>query len=165
LSCKEKAFLAYKAIKAAVNRIDKVVVRGNRTESVVKKSQISVTFLRFNQLSHQNGQPEKSGLNTNNKDGNMARIAKSHRIFHSSRMEISLMMKLFCHIVVIRSTNRSPAGFGDLNGDDVVDDTDVSMISSRWNVCEGDEDYDKFFDFDEDRCVTVIDIMKIVNSR
>ena len=52
----------------------------------------------------------------------------------------------------------------DMNGDGKMDDEDIEMVSSRWNTCEGDPGYDLFFDFDEDGCITVLDIMSVSGS-
>ncbi len=53
----------------------------------------------------------------------------------------------------------------DFDGDGDIDDDDIEKISSIWHACEGDQDYDFFYDFDEDGCITVLDIMAIVNNK
>ncbi len=58
----------------------------------------------------------------------------------------------------------SPAGVYDFNGDNVVDNADISKVSSKWNLCEGNDEYDAFFDFDDDGCITILDIMHVVNG-
>jgi len=53
----------------------------------------------------------------------------------------------------------------DFDGDGDVDDDDVGKISRFWNVCKGNQDYDAFYDLDDDGCITVLDIMKVVGSK
>jgi len=62
------------------------------------------------------------------------------------------------------AVEESPAGPHDFNGDGIVDDADIKMLSSIWNTCEGDEDFDVFFDLDNDGCITILDITPVVNS-
>ena len=49
----------------------------------------------------------------------------------------------------------------DMNGDGKIDAGDIEMVSSCWNTCEDDPGYDSFFDFDDDGCITVLDIMAV----
>jgi len=58
----------------------------------------------------------------------------------------------------------SPAGPYDFNGDDVIDDADIELVSKIWNTCNGDENYDAFLDLDDDGCITVKDIMKVAGG-
>jgi len=53
----------------------------------------------------------------------------------------------------------------DFNGDGVIDDADIGVITDIWNTCKGDEKYDPFFDLDNDGCITVKDIMAVAGSR
>jgi len=53
----------------------------------------------------------------------------------------------------------------DLNGDGKIDDADIVRVSAIWNICKGKENYDPFFDFDNDGCISVADIMKIAGGR
>jgi hypothetical protein len=53
----------------------------------------------------------------------------------------------------------------DFEGDGDIDDDDIEKVRSIWNTCEGDADYDPFFDLDDDGCITVLDIMPIVNGK
>ena len=49
----------------------------------------------------------------------------------------------------------------DFNGDGTIDDADIIRLSSIWNKCKGDAEFDPFFDLDNDGCITVIDIMQV----
>ena len=51
----------------------------------------------------------------------------------------------------------------DKNG--MVDDSDIETVSSQWNLCEGDSGFDASLDLDNDGCVTVLDIMAVVNKK
>jgi|GEM_PF-1017569 len=51
----------------------------------------------------------------------------------------------------------------DCNG--IVDDDDINRVNSIWNACKGDEDYDAFYDWDDDSCITVADIMPVANPQ
>ena len=51
----------------------------------------------------------------------------------------------------------------DKNG--MVDDSDIETVSSRWNLCEGDTGFDASLDLDSDGCVTILDIMAVVNKK
>jgi len=51
----------------------------------------------------------------------------------------------------------------DFNGDGKIDDAAIARVSTIWNKCNGDAEYDPFFDLDEDGCITVLDIMRVVN--
>jgi hypothetical protein len=53
----------------------------------------------------------------------------------------------------------------DFDGDGSCHDNDIENISSLWNTCIGDQDYDAFFDSDNDGCITVLDIMPVVNGK
>jgi len=53
----------------------------------------------------------------------------------------------------------------DFDADGRIDDKDIGRVSSLWNTCEGDPGYDPFFDLDDDGCLTILDIMRVVNSR
>jgi hypothetical protein len=53
----------------------------------------------------------------------------------------------------------------DLNGDGTCNDIDIERVSALWNICEGEDGYDPFFDLDDDGCVTILDIMRVVNGR
>ncbi len=52
----------------------------------------------------------------------------------------------------------------DFNGDGVIDDKDIELVSKIWNTCKGNENYDPFFDLDNDGCITVKDIMAVAGS-
>jgi len=83
----------------------------------------------------------------------------------SSDITVSSSSSSEGNAVKVGDVKTSPAGLYDFNGDNVVDDADISKVSSVWNVCEGNDEYDAFFDFDNDGCVTILDIMQVVNSR
>lgn len=53
----------------------------------------------------------------------------------------------------------------DGDGDGDIDDDDIERIRSLWNTCEGDPGYDAFFDLDDDGCITVLDIVPVVNGK
>ncbi len=53
----------------------------------------------------------------------------------------------------------------DIDGNGKIDDADIEQFAFRWNVCQGDPEFEPFFDLDDDGCVTVIDLMTVVNSR
>jgi len=53
----------------------------------------------------------------------------------------------------------------DFDGDGDIDDSDIVRISSRWNACVDSENWDPFYDLDDDGCITVLDIMSVVNSK
>ncbi len=53
----------------------------------------------------------------------------------------------------------------DFDGNGRIDDADISRISSVWNSCQDDPGFDQFFDLDNDGCITVLDLMTVVNSR
>lgn len=55
--------------------------------------------------------------------------------------------------------------FYDFNGDGDIDDKDIEQIASLWNTCEGDPEYDAFFDLNEDGCINILDISAVVNSK
>ncbi len=54
--------------------------------------------------------------------------------------------------------------FYDFNGDGKIDDNDIMKVSSRWNVSEGNQEYDPFYDVDDDGYIGITDIMPVVNS-
>lgn len=51
---------------------------------------------------------------------------------------------------------------GDLNGDNVVDISDIMLVASHWRDAEGDPDYDKGWDLNWDGRVDVVDTMLVV---
>ena len=51
---------------------------------------------------------------------------------------------------------------GDLNGDNVVDITDIMLIAQHWRAVEGDPDYNKGWDLNWDGVVDILDIMLVV---
>jgi hypothetical protein len=53
----------------------------------------------------------------------------------------------------------------DFNGDGVTDNTDVEMLVKHWNSCKGQQKYDAFFDVNDDGCITVADIMAVLNAK
>jgi hypothetical protein len=53
----------------------------------------------------------------------------------------------------------------DFNGDGKTDDSDIAIVSALWNKCEGDPEYNPFYDLDDDGCISVLDIMPVVNSK
>jgi hypothetical protein len=53
----------------------------------------------------------------------------------------------------------------DFNGDGVVDNTDVELLVKHWNSCRGQQKYDAFFDVNDDGCITVADIMTVLNAK
>jgi len=53
----------------------------------------------------------------------------------------------------------------DFNGDGRIGDDDISMVTSRWNTCDGESGYDPFFDRDGDGCITVLDIMAVSSGK
>ena len=64
------------------------------------------------------------------------------------------------NIAVPTGTDGTPL-IHDFNGDGDIDDEDIGMTASRWNTCEGDAEFDPFFDLDDDGCITVMDIMQV----
>lgn len=67
--------------------------------------------------------------------------------------------------ISVSTVDEPEAGPYDFDNNGVIDDADIGNVSALWNVCEGDEGYEPFFDLDDDGCVTVLDIMSVVNSR
>jgi len=65
----------------------------------------------------------------------------------------------------IGDAGESPAGPYDFDGNGEINDADIDAISALWNICDGDEGYEPFYDLDDDGCITVLDIMRVVNSR
>ncbi len=65
----------------------------------------------------------------------------------------------------VSQADESPAGPYDFDGNGEIDDTDIGAVSALWNVCEGDDGYVPFYDLDGDSCITILDIMRVVNSR
>ncbi|MDM8548893.1 hypothetical protein QUF72_02400, partial [Desulfobacterales bacterium HSG2] len=65
----------------------------------------------------------------------------------------------------VSQADESPAGPYDFDGNGEIDDADIEAVSVLWNICDGDEGYVPFYDLDDDGCVTVLDIMQVVNSR
>jgi len=53
----------------------------------------------------------------------------------------------------------------DFNGDGITDNTDVEMLVKHWNSCRGQQKYDPFFDVNDDGCITVADIMTVLNAK
>jgi len=53
----------------------------------------------------------------------------------------------------------------DFNGDGMTDNTDVAMLVKHWNSCKGQQKYDAFFDVNDDGCITVADIMMVLNAK
>ncbi len=53
----------------------------------------------------------------------------------------------------------------DFNGDGITDNTDVEMLVKHWNSCRGQQKYDAFFDVNDDGCITVADIMTVLNAK
>jgi hypothetical protein len=51
---------------------------------------------------------------------------------------------------------------GDLNGDNVVDISDIMLVASHWRDAEGDPGYDKGWDLNWDGRVDVVDTMLVV---
>jgi len=64
----------------------------------------------------------------------------------------------------VSEAGESEAGPYDFNGDGLIDDADIGPVSDVWNACEGDAAYNSLYDLDEDGCISVLDIMAIVNS-
>ncbi|MDM8548892.1 carboxypeptidase regulatory-like domain-containing protein [Desulfobacterales bacterium HSG2] len=65
----------------------------------------------------------------------------------------------------VSQADESPAGPYDFDGNGEIDDEDIEAVSVLWNICDGDEGYKPFYDLDDDGCVTVLDIMSVVNSK
>ncbi len=63
-----------------------------------------------------------------------------------------------------RSADGTPLLF-DFNGNGRIDDEDIREVSSRWNTCEGDLDWNPVIDLDDDGCITILDIMQVSNSK
>jgi len=61
-------------------------------------------------------------------------------------------------------TPTASAGY-DFNGDGITDNTDVEMLVKHWNSCRGQQKYDAFFDVNDDGCITVADIMTVLNAK
>ncbi|NJL60358.1 MAG: DUF4114 domain-containing protein [Desulfobacteraceae bacterium] len=53
----------------------------------------------------------------------------------------------------------------DFNGDGVTDNADVALIVKHWNSCRNQQKYDPFFDLNDDGCITVADVMKVLNAK
>jgi hypothetical protein len=53
----------------------------------------------------------------------------------------------------------------DFDGDNDIDDDDIERVYRIWNKCEGDPEYDRAYDLDDDGCITVLDITPVVNSK
>ncbi len=84
------------------------------------------------------------------------------RANHTLKADISVSDK---KDIQLGEVAESLAGPYDFNGDDRVDDADIRRVSARWNVCQGNEYFDAFFDLDDDGCITILDIMRVVNDR
>ena len=52
--------------------------------------------------------------------------------------------------------------FGDLDCDGDVDVDDIMQVASRWRMTDDDPDWDARYDLDDDRIITVVDIMLVV---
>ncbi|MDM8525038.1 DUF4114 domain-containing protein [Desulfococcaceae bacterium HSG8] len=65
---------------------------------------------------------------------------------------------------VPRASDGTPLTY-DFNADGIINDEDIELVSSIWNTCEGDPEYDEFFDFDNDGCISILDITRVVNSK
>jgi hypothetical protein len=68
-------------------------------------------------------------------------------------------------IDVTQQADESPANPCDVDGNGVIDDADIEAISALWNICQEDEGYVSSYDLDNDGCITILDIMRVVNSR
>jgi len=73
------------------------------------------------------------------------------------------MHQIFATTTALEAPTAS-AGY-DFNGDGVTDDADVSMLMKHWNSCKGQQKYDPFFDVNDDGCITVADIMMVLNAK
>ena len=50
---------------------------------------------------------------------------------------------------------------GDINGDGHVDQTDLLMLTSSWNLCSGSSGYDQRCDLNGDDTVNVVDLLTL----
>ena len=39
------------------------------------------------------------------------------------------------------------------------------MIVKHWNSCRNQQKYDPFYDLNDDGCITVADVMKVLNAK
>ncbi len=53
----------------------------------------------------------------------------------------------------------------DFSGDGVIDNGDVALVVRHWNSCRNQQKYDPFFDLNDDGCITVADVMKVLNAK
>lgn len=53
----------------------------------------------------------------------------------------------------------------DFDADGRVDDDDINQVASLWNTCEGDREYNPFYDSDNDGCITILDIAPVSNGK
>lgn len=51
---------------------------------------------------------------------------------------------------------------GDLNGDCLVDITDIQAVASRWRVRLGDKAYNVVYDLDFNSRINIVDVMSVV---
>lgn len=52
----------------------------------------------------------------------------------------------------------------DYDGDGNIDEDDIAHVSERWGVCEGDAQYDPFYDLDENGCIDFYDVTAVANA-
>ncbi len=65
----------------------------------------------------------------------------------------------------IPATSDGKPLFYDFDGNGTIDEGDIERVSSRWNTEPGDPGYDPFYDLDDDGWITILDIMRVVNSK
>jgi hypothetical protein len=65
---------------------------------------------------------------------------------------------------VPRSAKNKPLKY-DFNGNENIGDDDINRIASKWNVAEGDEDYDPFYDLNDDGIIEIRDIHLVTQSK
>lgn len=52
----------------------------------------------------------------------------------------------------------------DYDGDGDIDESDIARVSERWGLCEGDSDYDGFYDLDGSGCIDFYDVTAVANA-
>nr|WP_207683521.1 toxin TcdB middle/N-terminal domain-containing protein [Desulfonema magnum] len=84
--------------------------------------------------------------------------------FQSFKSFISFSEKQTIRFEALTPCMTANGNFYDFDCDGGVDEADINVISSKWNTCEGDIRYDSTLDLDGDGCITILDIMTVINS-
>ncbi|MDM8525513.1 DUF4114 domain-containing protein [Desulfococcaceae bacterium HSG8] len=96
-------------------------------------------------------------------DVEIASQTKEVRIAEHQSLTYDLSVSLFTDDLAF-TFELAASLFYDFNGDGKIDDNDISRVYSRWNVSEGDQEYDYFYDFDGDGYIGITDIMQVVSK-